>query len=86
MMSRKPLSQWSRFIIAGVYYKECVKTSYCGIKRKLTSYTRDDFFIGMSKHQEQSWKYDAQCCIFDEIRGGWTADETRLSFIYLLII
>ena len=39
----------------------------------------------MSKHQEQNWKYDAWWGILDEIRGGWTADETRLSLIYLSI-
>ena len=33
-------------------------------------------FIGVSKHREQSWKYDAQQSIFDEIRGVWIADET----------
>ena len=33
-------------------------------------------FIRISKHQEQSWKYDAQRSIFDEIRGDWIADET----------
>ena len=30
----------------------------------------------MSKHQEESWKYDAQWSIFDEIRGVWLANET----------
>ena len=34
-------------------------------------------FIGISKHQEESWKYDAKRSIFDEIRGVWIADETR---------
>jgi len=33
-------------------------------------------FIGISKHQEESWKYDAQQSIFDEIWGVWIADET----------
>ena len=30
----------------------------------------------MSKHREESLKYDAQRSIFDEIRGVWIADET----------
>ena len=33
-------------------------------------------FIGISKHREESWKYDAQRSIFDEIGGVWIADET----------
>ena len=33
-------------------------------------------FIGISKHWEKSWKYDAQRSIFDEIRVVWIADET----------
>ena len=33
-------------------------------------------FIGISKHQEESWKYDEQQSIFDEIQGVWIADET----------
>ena len=32
-------------------------------------------FIGISKHREESWKYDAQLSIFDEIRGVWIADQ-----------
>ena len=33
-------------------------------------------FIGLSKHREESWKYDVQQSIFDEIQGVWIADET----------
>ena len=33
-------------------------------------------FIGISKHWEESWKYNMQPGIFDEIRGVWIADET----------
>jgi len=33
-------------------------------------------FIGISKYREESWKYDAQQSIYDEIRGLWIADET----------
>ena len=33
-------------------------------------------FIGISTHQEESRKYDAQQSIFDEIRGVWIGDET----------
>ncbi len=32
--------------------------------------------IGISKHREESLKYDVQRSIFDEIRGVWIADET----------
>ena len=44
----------------------------------LTIYIKHDrqCFIGMSKHLEESWKYDAQRSIFNEIRGVWIADET----------
>ena len=38
--------------------------------------TRETKFIGISKHREESGKYDAQRRIFDEIRGVWIADET----------
>ena len=37
--------------------------------------------MGISKHWEESWKYDAQRRIFDEIRGVWIADET-LSWVF----
>jgi len=30
-----------------------------------------------SKHREQSWKYDAQRSIFDELRGVWKFGQTR---------
>ena len=33
-------------------------------------------FIGISKHREESWKFDIQRSIFDKIRGVWIADET----------
>ena len=32
--------------------------------------------MGISKHREESWKYDVQRSIFDEILGFWIADET----------
>ena len=32
--------------------------------------------IGISKHREEGWKYDAQRNIFDEMRGVWIPDET----------
>ena len=31
------------------------------------------------KHQEESWKYDAQWSIFDELQGVSSGDETPLS-------
>ena len=33
-------------------------------------------FIGISKHREESWKFDMQRSIFDKIQGVWIADET----------
>ena len=33
-------------------------------------------FIGISEHPEETWKYDTQWSILDEIRGVWIADET----------
>ena len=30
----------------------------------------------ISKHRGESWKYDAQRSIFDELRGVWKCDET----------
>ena len=32
------------------------------------------------QHREESWKYDAQRSIFDDIRGVWIADETLSVF------
>ena len=32
----------------------------------------------ISKHREESCKYDAQRRIYDEIQGVWIADETLL--------
>ena len=37
----------------------------------------------MAKHREESWKYDAQRGIFDEIRGVWIADETLSPVFYI---
>ena len=34
-------------------------------------------FIRISKHQEESWKYDAQLSIFNEIQGVWIVDKHR---------
>ena len=33
-------------------------------------------FIGISKHREESWKYNVQQSILAEIGGVWIADET----------
>ena len=35
----------------------------------------------ISKHGEESWKYDAQRSIFDQIWGVWIVDET-LSWVF----
>ena len=45
-------------------------------------------FIGICKHQEESWKYDTQQSIFDEIRVVWMADRwnTILSVWYIFSI
>ena len=38
--------------------------------------TWDAVFYHQMKHQEESWKYDAQRSIFDELRGVSSGDET----------
>ena len=38
--------------------------------------TRKTVFQCISKHREESWKYDAQRSIFDELRGVWKCDQT----------
>ena len=38
--------------------------------------TRETVFYHISKHWEESWKYDVQRSIFDELRGVWKCDET----------
>ena len=42
-------------------------------------------FIGICKHREESWKYDMQQSIFDEIRVVWIANRwnTVLSVWYV---
>ena len=38
-------------------------------------------FDHISKHREESWKYDAKRSIFDELRGVWKCGHTR-SFVF----
>jgi len=38
-------------------------------------------FDYISKHREESWKYDAQRSIFDELRGVWKCGQT-LSWVF----
>ena len=38
--------------------------------------TRETVFHLISKHREESWKYNPQRSIFDKIRGIWKSDET----------
>jgi len=38
----------------------------------------DVVFHHQMKHQEESWKYDAQRSIFDELRGVSSGDETQM--------
>ena len=40
-------------------------------------------FIGISKHREQSLKYDVQKSLFVEIRGVWIANETLSTVWYI---
>ena len=48
--------------------------------------TFDTVFHHQMKHREESWKYDAQRSIFDELRGVSSGDETlHLMFDILLI-
>ena len=37
---------------------------------------RERMFHQISKRGEESWKYDTQQSIFDEVRGVWKSDET----------
>ena len=43
--------------------------------------TRKNMFDHISKHREESWKYDAQRSIFDELRGVWKCGQT-LSWVF----
>ena len=43
--------------------------------------TRKTVFQCISKHREESWKYDAQRSIFDELRGVWKCGQT-LSWVF----
>ena len=43
--------------------------------------TRQTVFDHISKRREESWKYDAQRSIFDELRGVWRCGQTR-SFVF----
>ena len=38
-------------------------------------------FDHISKHQEESWKYDVQLSIFDKLWGAWKCDQT-LSWVF----
>jgi len=38
--------------------------------------TRKTVFNDISKHQEESWKYDTQQSIFDKLQGIWKLDQT----------
>ena len=43
--------------------------------------TRNTVFDRISKHREESWKYDAQRSIFDQLRGVWKCGQT-LSWVF----
>ena len=38
--------------------------------------TLETVFHHISKHWEESWKYDAQQNIFNKVQGVWKCDET----------
>ena len=46
----------------------------------------DAVFHHQKKHQEASWKYDAQPSIFDELRGVSSGDETLCRILRLIFI
>ena len=39
--------------------------------------TQNTVFNHISKHREESWKYDAQQSIFDKLQGVWKCGQTR---------
>ena len=41
-------------------------------------------FIGISKHLEESWKYDTERSIFDEIWGVWMSNETLFLCVWCI--
>ena len=43
--------------------------------------TQETVFHHISKHGEESWKYNAQQSIFDKVWGVWKCDET-LSWVF----
>ena len=47
-----------------------------GVVREVIYQTWDVVFHHQMKHWEESWKYDAQRSIFDELRGVSSGDET----------
>ena len=58
--------------ITYMYYEQW--TSYGELE--VIYQTWDAVFHHQMKHREESWKYDAQRCIFDELRGVSSGDET----------
>ena len=50
--------------------------SYLVFKREVIYQTWDAVFHHQMKHREESWKYDAQRSIFDQLRGVSSGDET----------
>ena len=54
--------------------------------REVIYQTRKTVFDHISKHREESWKYDAQRSIFDELRGLEMCSNTVLSVWYVYTI
>ena len=62
-------------------YSCTISVKYYEIEEFLTIFqviyqTWDAVFHHQMKHREESWKYDAQRSIFDELRGVSSGDET----------
>ena len=53
-----------------------VRTLFWTKKIQVIYQTWDAVFHHQMKHREESWKYDAQRSIFDELRGVSSGDET----------
>ena len=47
-----------------------------GKKSSSNIYLRKNMFDNISKHLEESWKYDALWCIFDKLWGAWKCGQT----------
>ena len=79
--SRKRCYNLSRFFWALPF---CSWTISVNINKGYSFKHEKQCFIEISKHREESWKYDAQRNILHEIRGVWKADERAVELVILV--